>query len=90
MPKKPKLGTRESEIDTRKRLLSMAKHRGYYQDLVKKLDYWDAKMRHCTNQKELDDMQKVALVDIFSLYDQGPGLSIDGETVIPADEGYED
>lgn len=88
MPKKHKLGTRDSEIETRRRLLRMAKAKGYYEDLVKKFDYWDNKMRNCTNQQELDDMQKVALIDIFSLYDPAPGLSIDGETIIPAEKNY--
>lgn len=83
-------GTLEHEKESRRRMLAMAKAKGYYEDLKQKLDYWDAKMRTCTNQKELDDMQKVAILDIFSLYDPAPGLSIDGEVVIPAEENYKE
>lgn len=88
MPKKikHKLGTSGSEWETRKRLLAMAKARGYYEDLKQKLDYWDGKMSNCTNEKELKDMQELAIVDIFSLYDARTGLSIDGQTVIPGEE----
>lgn len=90
MPKvKYKLGTLDHEKETRRRLLAMAKAKGYYEDLKQKFDYWDDKMRYCTNEKELVDMQKIALVDIFSLYDQKTGLCIDGEVVIPAEEGYQ-
>ncbi len=86
MPKK--IDPYEQEIETRKRLLASAKRWGFYGDLKQKFDYWDNQMRNCTNAKELADMKKIAVVDIFSLYDQKTGLTIDGEVVIPHDENY--
>lgn len=84
MSKKPKLGTRDHEVQTRKNMLAQAKLYGFYEDLKAKFDYWDLKLRNCSNEIELEDMKKVAMLDIFTLYDQDDGLSIDGQDVIPA------
>jgi len=75
-----------SEVEFRRALLNQARNFGCYTDVVRLLDKYDKLIQNCTNEVEREHMGKVAIAELYKLFDCYGGLTINGEAVIPPED----
>ena len=69
------------ERDTRKKLISHARAKGFEQDLINLFNKYDTLMRNCSNEKERQDIGKLGSYEVFCLFNKGGDLYVDGQLI---------
>ncbi len=79
-----------SEKETRERLLATAKAIGVSEfDLKTIFNTFDAALKTVTSETERQQIAKMGAAEIHKLFGCHGALVVDGDLVIPAEEGYE-
>jgi hypothetical protein len=73
------------ERETRKRFLGHARERGCEREMLLLFAKYDKLLRNCSNQKERDDIAKLACLQVYRLLGGGGELYVDGQLVMKDD-----
>jgi hypothetical protein len=73
------------EAESRRRILKHAKQEGCLKEMMILLAKYDNLLRHCTNEKERNDISSIGVVEIWRLLGGGGELVIDGQIVCKDD-----
>lgn len=77
-----------SEVKFRKALMARARKLGCDLDLQEIFNKFDKALKFCKNDTEIRHIQAVGAAEIHKLFGCRGGLTVNGWTVIPAEEGY--
>ena len=78
-----------NEQQFRRSLLQQARNLGCEGDLIQIFEKFDKALKGCTNEQEIRHIQVVGAAEVHKLFGCRGGLTVNGWTIIPAEEGYE-
>lgn len=79
-----------SEQESRKNLLSLAKKFKCEKDVKMILDKYDRALKNCTNELERQAIGTAGLAELHKFFYCKGALVVNGQEIIPAEEGYQD